>query len=60
MADTHRNIRGIDKAGQKDLWERKNPGNVVQAPAAKTTGDSRPNKSNGGNKLPATKSLTDK
>lgn len=57
MSDTNRNIRGIDTAGQKDLWERpKNPGNTVKAPATKVSGDNRPDTKNA-KSLPATKTL---
>lgn len=59
MADTNRNINGIDKAGQADLWVRTNPKASGGNPAA-TTGDSRPDVPNKSGSLPATKSLSDK
>lgn len=58
MADTHRNIRGIDTAGQKDLWVRSNP-KASGGNSAKTTGDNKPNTKKSGS-VPATKSLNNK
>ncbi len=31
MSETNRNLRGIDKAGQKPLWKRSNPGQTAKA-----------------------------
>lgn len=59
MSETHRDINKIDAASSKPLSVRANPGNVVQAPATKVSGDNKPNTKTVNN-LPATKSLTDK
>ena len=53
MAETHRNIRGIDKKGQAGAWERPlNPGQTSKTPG--TSGDSKSNA-----KLPSRKGSKD-
>lgn len=56
MSKTNREIRGIDKAGQKDLWVRSNPGQTSKG--FKPSGDLKPRRSFP-KQTPKSKSLND-
>lgn len=56
MAETHRKLQNIDKAGAAGLWKRANAGVTPGSVAKNTTGDKGSNKSMGSS-LPKTKTL---